>query len=43
MLVGGSKAGVSKKRFYKQLIARADQLFEAHLARMKPQKKAKGK
>lgn len=42
LLVGANKVGVSQKRFYKQLIATADQLFEAHLAKIK-QKKAKGK
>ena len=32
LLVGGDKSGVSEKRFYKQLIARADDRFDRHLA-----------
>ena len=35
LLVAGDKSGVSKKRFYKQLIAKADERFDAHLARLK--------
>jgi len=35
LLVGGDKAGVSEKRFYKQLIAKADMRYTAHLARLK--------
>ena len=35
LLVAGDKSGVSEKRFYKQLIARADARYEAHLARTK--------
>lgn len=34
LLVAGDKGGVSQSRFYKQLIARADALFDAHLARI---------
>lgn len=33
LLVAGDKSGVSEKRFYKQLIARADKRFEQHLAK----------
>lgn len=33
LLVGGDKSGVGEKRFYKQLIARADERFDRHLAR----------
>ncbi|MDK9698175.1 MAG: type II toxin-antitoxin system RelE/ParE family toxin [Siculibacillus sp.] len=32
LLVGGDKSGTNEKRFYKQLIARADDRFERHLA-----------
>ena len=32
LLVAGDKSGVSQKRFYKSLIARADQRFDEHLA-----------
>lgn len=35
LLVGGDKSGVSEKRFYKQLIARADDRFDRHLAQRK--------
>jgi hypothetical protein len=42
LLVGGDKSGVSKKRFYKQLIEKADQLYTAHLAALKAKKKEKG-
>src|SRR5690349_19015780 len=31
-LIGGDKSGVSQKRFYKQLIRKADELYDAHLA-----------
>lgn len=31
LLVGGDKSGGSEKRFYKQLIARADGRFDRHL------------
>ena len=34
-LVAGDKSGGSEKRFYKQLIAKADERFDAHLARLK--------
>lgn len=35
LLAGGDKSGGSEKRFYRQLIRRADARFEAHLARIK--------
>lgn len=41
LLIGGDKSGVSKKRFYKQLIEKADQLYAAHLAAAKAKKKGK--
>ena len=34
LLVAGNKAGVSARRFYRQLIRKADTRFDAHLARM---------
>lgn len=34
LLVGGDKAGVSQKRFYKQLIAKADRLYDEHLEKL---------
>jgi hypothetical protein len=33
VLCGRDKSGVSEKRFYRQLIAKADSRFDAHLAR----------
>ena len=35
LLVAGDKSGVSQKRFYKGLIARADQRFDEHLAALR--------
>jgi hypothetical protein len=43
LLVAGNKAGVSQRRFYKRIIAKADELFDAHLAKLKAKRKAKGK
>lgn len=45
LLVAGDKSGVSEKRFYRQLIEKADDRFDAHLARIKRQreKRRKGK
>ena len=41
LLVGDNKSGVSKKRFYKQLMEKADELYAAHLAALKAKKKGK--
>jgi hypothetical protein len=41
MLIGGNKSGVNQKRFYRQLISKADELFDAHLARLKAKRKEK--
>jgi len=41
LLVAGNKAGTSEKRFYKQLIAKADERFDKHLKQLK-QKGEKG-
>jgi DNA-binding XRE family transcriptional regulator len=38
LLVAGDKSGVSEKRFYRQLIDKADARFDAHLAKVKRQK-----
>lgn len=35
LLVGGNKAGTSQKRFYKQLVAKADELYDAHVAALR--------
>ncbi len=42
LLLGGNKSGMSQRRFYRRLIARADELYDAHLARIKALKKSKG-
>lgn len=34
LLVGGDKTGVGQRRFYQQLIATADRLYDAHLAKL---------
>lgn len=39
VLVAGDKAGTSEKRFYKQLIKKADERFKAHLERLKGEKR----
>ena len=41
LLFAGNKSGAGQKRFYKQLIAKADQLFDAHLAALKLRRKGK--
>jgi hypothetical protein len=35
LLVAGDKSGGSEKRFYRQLIAKADERFDEHLSRTK--------
>ena len=35
LLVGGDKSGVSEKKFYRQLVEKADARFAEHLARLK--------
>jgi hypothetical protein len=39
LLVAGDKSGGSEKRFYRQLIAKADERFGDHLARAKKERK----
>jgi hypothetical protein len=39
LLVAGDKSGGSQKRFYRELIRKADERFEAHLARLKKERK----
>jgi hypothetical protein len=43
ILCGGDKSGVSEKRFYRQMIDKADARFDAHVARLKRQKEKEGK
>jgi hypothetical protein len=42
LLIGGDKSGMSEKRFYKQLIAKADKLYGLHLEKIGRRKKEKG-
>ena len=35
LLVAGDKSGVSEKKFYRRLIAKADERFDAHLNRLR--------
>ena len=37
LLVAGDKSGGSEKRFYRQLIAKADERFDDHLSRLRKQ------
>ncbi|HEX3375807.1 MAG TPA: type II toxin-antitoxin system RelE/ParE family toxin [Candidatus Acidoferrales bacterium] len=41
MLVGAGKVGISEKRFYKSLIARADARYERHLEKLKQETEGK--
>ena len=41
LLVAGDKSGGSQRRFYKQLIAKADKRFSVHLSSLKAEKKEK--
>ena len=42
LLIGGDKSGRSQKQFYKQLLSKAEQLYDAHLAKIRTRKKSKG-
>jgi hypothetical protein len=39
LLAAGDKSGGSEKRFYRELIRRADDRFGAHVARLKKERK----
>lgn len=41
LLVAGNKAGAKQDRFYRQLIAKADVLYDAHLAKIASRKRGK--
>ena len=43
VLVGGDNSGISEKRFYRQLIAKADKRFDAHLVEVEAQERAERK
>jgi hypothetical protein len=43
LLAAGDKSGGSEKRFYRQLIDKADRRLNAHAARIKKRKEKKGK
>jgi hypothetical protein len=38
LLVGGDKSGISKDRFYRRLVAKADRRFRAHLVQLRKEK-----
>lgn len=38
LLVAGDKSGIGERRFYRDLIARADDRFDAHLARLQKER-----
>ncbi|HEY6391332.1 MAG TPA: type II toxin-antitoxin system RelE/ParE family toxin [Bryobacteraceae bacterium] len=38
LLVAGDKSGVGERRFYRELIRKADDRFDAHIARLKAEK-----
>lgn len=42
LLVAGDKAGINQKRFYKQLIAKADKRFDEHISRLEEGEKSNG-
>ena len=39
LLIAADKSGVSGKRFYRELIRKADDRFDAHLARLKQERR----
>jgi hypothetical protein len=39
LLVAGDKSGVGEKRFYRELIRKADDRFDAHQARLKKERR----
>ena len=41
LLVAGNKSGVSERRFYRQLIEKADERFDAHLDRLKDERSSR--
>jgi len=41
LLVAGAKQGKNQKRFYRQLIAKADELFDAHLKQLRASQRRK--
>ena len=41
LLVAGDKSGTGQTRFYRELIRKADERFDAHLDRLKQKEKAK--
>lgn len=43
LLVGGDKSGGGEKRFYENLIRKADSRFDAHLEKLKREEKKKKK
>jgi len=43
LLVAGNKGGVGQRQFYRRLITKADELYDAHLAELQLRRTKKGK
>jgi len=43
LLVAGDKSGVSERRFYRELVRKADERFDSHLARLKKERRWYGR
>ena len=41
LLVAGDKSGISERRFYKQLIKKADERFDTHLDQLKKDRRSR--
>ncbi|MYA28289.1 MAG: benzoate transporter [Nitrospira sp. SB0672_bin_25] len=41
LLAAGNKSGVSERRFYRQLIDKADERFDTHLDRLKDERSSR--
>ena len=41
LLVAGNKSGFSERRFYRQLIEKADERFDTHLDRLKDERSSR--
>jgi hypothetical protein len=39
LLIAGDKSGVGERRFYRELVRKADDRFDAHLFRLKKERK----
>ena len=41
LLVAGDKSGIGERRFYRQLIQKADQRFDTHLDRLNQERRSR--